>query len=234
MPSFIFCTSCIRNSSQYHYVNRYQRWINYYLTLLKELDANRLFLIDDGGTDGQKEIPLLQNELPDNLEHPVNLFRFTEGLGRNTDADFPGWWRSFLFSMEIAGKYGYKKIIHIESDFFIVSQKLKTFIREIDHGWTSLYSHFHGFPETAIQVICEDAFPLFHELRDQVRSANYRTTTLAEQLIPFTNINKDFIGDRIGEPNVLAKWMTDHISQFGKLDYLGQINIPQEMEVQQS
>lgn len=231
MRSFIFCTSCIRNNSQFHHVDRYNRWVNYYLPLMERLEADRLFLLDDGGLDGKTLIPCIHDELPDELEHPVNLFRFTEGLGRKTIADFPGWWRSFLFSMEIAIKYDYRKIIHIESDFFVVSSKLKRFIRETDQGWNSLYSHFHQFPETGIQIIGENVFPLFNDLKSSLQSSNYSTNTVAEQLIPFTNIKKNFIGDRIGEPHVLAKWMNDQIASFGKLDYISQINIPQEIQL---
>lgn len=228
MKSFIFCTSFIRNDSQDHYSHRYKRWINYYYPLLDSFDASRLFLIDDGGTDTSESVNVLCDPLPNELTDAVNMYRFNIHIGKNSSIDFPGWWRSFLFSIEIARKYGYKKIIHIESDFFVLSLRLKQFIRDSNQGWTSLYSHFYNFPETGIQIICEDVFDKFDELKDKLQLNSFRSDELAEYVIPFTNIKKDFIGDRIGEVNVLARWMDNYVHQLSELDYIGQMNVPAE------
>jgi hypothetical protein len=231
MRSFIFCTSYINSTSEDHKVNRYKRWVKYYLPLLKEFNADRLFLIDDGGNVIDNSFHLIQNDLPDTLEHEVNLYRFSDSLGRKTLVDFPGWWRSYLFSIEIARKYDYSKIIHIESDFFILSNRLKKFIGNASKGWSSLFSSYYNFPETAIQVICKDAFPAFEKLKKEMEYNNYVADSHAEYLIPFTKVKKNFIGDRIGDGQVYVKWINDQISQLSKLDYIGQINIPESIDL---
>lgn len=227
MKSFIFCTSCVRNNLATHYLNRYKRWINYNLALLDDLKADRLFLIDDGGNVEDDSFKIIQKKLPNQLTDKVYLYRFDNNLGRRSLHDYPGWWRSFLFAIEIAGKYGYNKIIHIESDYFVLSDKLKTFIRDVDQGWNCMYSDFFQFPEPAIQVICEDAFDNFRAVREELRENGYQATGSAEGTLPFTNVQKNFVGDRIGEIQVLAKWLDEDAGLLGKMDYVGQMNIPE-------
>lgn len=232
MRSFIFCTSCICNQSQYHYFKRYKRWIDYYSPMLQSFQADRLFMIDDAGSNADPSVNIIEDELPEELPDGVTLYRFKNRLGRPSQVHFPGWWRSFLFSIEIAKRYGYKKIVHIESDFFVLSPKLKRFIRDLNTGWISMYSHFYQFPETGIQVICEDAFPAFDKLKNDLQNRQYASSKLAEFMIPFTSIRKNFIGDRIGEETIWAKWLNEQIPLLAKLDYIGQMNVSIEAEHQ--
>jgi hypothetical protein len=222
------------NAAQHHLI-RYERWINYYAGRLTQLGADRLFLIDDGGSGGEEFAHILKNELPDQLTSSVNVYRFNTNMGRRSYIDFPGWWRSFLFSIEIARKYGYKKIIHLESDFFVLSERLQSFIASRNSGWTCLYSRHYDFPETCMQVICEDAFYLFDELKNFVQKNNYNPGEYAEKAIPFTNIEKEFIGDRLGDHLVLTDWLGRFLPMMGKLDFIGQmatsLSTERELEV---
>src|SRR5258708_4194171 len=230
MKSFIFCTSCMRPDIEFHQMRRYQRWINYYRSLMNELNADKLFLIDDGGTYDAPSLNVLYDFLPDKLTEPVNVYRFNDNLGRNSNIDYPGWWRSFLFSYEIAKKYSYDKIIHIESDFFILSPKLKEFVRNTSHGWNCLYSQHFDFPESALQVICQDSYHLLDKLQTTTRENSYKAIDCAEKMIPFTNIEKTFIGDRIGEDRVFAAWMDKHIPLMNRLDYIAQVHIRSQVD----
>lgn len=224
MRTFIFCTSCVNSQSWFHQSNRYKRWLNYYYPLMDNLQADHLFLIDDGGTGSDLPVNLLQGPLPDQLTSNLNMYRFSGSLGRKSSVDFPGWWRSFLFSIDIARKYGYKKFIHIESDCFIFSPRLIETISQLQHGWSSLFSPYYNFPETCMQVICEDAYPLFDELKEKITARQYRMNEYAECTIPFTNVMKDFTGDRLGEENVLASWLDRHPLLLSKLDFACQMN----------
>lgn len=230
MNSFIFCTSYINNNSNSHHRIRYQRWIRYYQSISKTLNADRLFLIDDGGVHGIEKIPLLEQNLPKFLPDPVYIYRFKDNLGRSSLNEFPGWWRSFLFSAEIARKYNYKKIIHVESDFFVLSEQLKQYIQNTTSGWTALYSTHFEFPETCMQIICEDAFHLLDKLNADLAMNGYKTKYYAEHLIPFTHVEKGFVGDRLGEPLVMAAWLESNISLLSRLDFMGQVNVAVELE----
>ncbi|OGC23695.1 hypothetical protein A2291_04250 [candidate division WOR-1 bacterium RIFOXYB2_FULL_42_35] len=217
MKTLIFCTSYTDNDPQ-----RYQNWINYYYPKINELGAEQLLLIDDGSkiTDLDPKLKVIKAEgpLPDTLESSLNMIHFRDNLGRTALLTYPGWWRSFTFSVKLAQKYSFDKIIHIESDYYVVSQKLIDYLKKIESGWTALWSETYRFPETAIQVICKDAFADLEKFYNKGVEFYQENKFFAEQKLPFTKVEKGFMGDRYGEnPNLLP---TD-IPQ--NADYVGQI-----------
>lgn len=125
------------------------------------------------------------------------IIRFDNNLGRQSGADYPGWWRSFLHSVKVANELGVDKIIHIESDAYIMTPRLVNFINEIESGWNVLWSPRYRFPETAIQVICRDQFEIFEKFKD--KHPDYSFPDIAERLLPFTAVHKQFKGDRYSD-----------------------------------
>jgi hypothetical protein len=228
MHSFLFCTSFIDKNDIRFDPLRYRKWIDYYAALKESLGIDHIFMIDDGSADPSLEqsapvnIISAEDELPDELPNKINIITFKEHLGRPSIEEHLGWWRSFTWSVKLAEKYGFEKIVHIESDFYIVSERLINFIHSMDKGWTSLFSSHFNFPETAIQIICKDSFDLLESARQKATAANYRITQLAEHTLPFTNICKDFTGDRIGEMRVLKQWVFDE-NEIRELDFYGQL-----------
>jgi hypothetical protein len=187
--------------------------------------AEFLFLIDDGSEDvniGLTTGILDPDDLPETLENRINFVRFEDNLGRPTHIDYQGWWRSFLFPIIIAQKYGFDKMIHIESDFYVVSQDLMEYIGNAFEGWTAFYSKFHMFPETGIQVICKDAFGEFIQFRRGAIDRDFKVRKSAEYHLPFTKIEKRFQGDRLGQLDVIAGWL-NIVDTPCRLDYVGQV-----------
>ncbi|OEZ81659.1 hypothetical protein JAB6_39230 [Janthinobacterium sp. HH104] len=125
------------------------------------------------------------------------IIRFDNNLGRQSGADYPGWWRSFLHSVKVANELGVNKIIHIESDAYIMTPRLVDFINEIESGWNVLWSPRYRFPETAIQVICRDQFEIFEKFKEN--HPDYSFPDIAERLLPFTTVHKQFKGDRYSD-----------------------------------
>lgn len=190
------------------------------------LNACELFIIDDGSpnTMFDHRVAIFNAlELPDTLKSKVNLIHFKDHLGRLSISDYPGWWRSFSFSIKLAEKYGFDKMIHIESDFYIVSRKMFDYIQKLSVGWTAFYSRYYDFAETAIQVICRDSFDSFNKIYCTATHQDYRFSEIAEYVIPFTNIEKNFYGDRFGERNVLQEWVKRKKMPID-IDYIGQLS----------
>ena len=71
------------------------------------------------------------------------------------------------------------------------------YIDNFNEGWLAMWCPRHGFPESSIQVICEDQFDKFKEVinlgEDSFRGKQ------AERSLPFTHVEKTFVGDRFGE-----------------------------------
>lgn len=228
MKSFLFCTSYINKEDIRFDPLRYRKWIDFYSPLTESLGVDDIFIIDDGSPDPalEQSIPVTilsaNDDPPVELSKQINIITFDKHLGRQSLEEHTGWWRSFTYSIKLAEKYGFEKIIHIESDFYILSERLIKYIHSLNTGWTSMYSSYFKFPETAIQVICKDSFNLLEKMRQTAAASGYRINRLAEFTLPFTNVCKDFIGDRIGEMPVLKEWMFNK-KVTNELDYYGQL-----------
>lgn len=222
MKSIIFCTSYIDDTNHF----RYEKWINYYLDKCELFNSDNLFLIDDGSPNAvfdEKIEVLSANNLPDTLNEKINLFHFENHLGRPGRRDYRGWWRSFTFSVKLAEKYDIDKLIHIESDYYVMSPGMMDYIANISEGWTVFYSSFYNFPETAIQVICKDSFEKLNQIHRRAVDSDYKFKKIAERVLPFSKVEKGFTGDRFGEIKVLRGWLKKYRLPL-EIDYAGQIN----------
>ena len=196
MKSIIFCTSFIKDAESWQ--SRYQRWLDYYETM--PINAIRKIMIDDGSPylPSEKIINTVHHSSSLSLHNDTNLIiRFDDNLGRQSGSAYPGWWRSFLHSINIANELAVDKIIHIESDAYILTPRLVNFINEIESGWHVLWSPRYKFPETAIQIICRDQFEVFEKFKNNNPSLSF--SDIAERLLPFTAIHQQFKGDRYSE-----------------------------------
>ncbi len=206
LRSFIFGTSYIRRDNGQNPAKRWARWLRYHSRRRHLFGAERLFLVDDGTAteDLALEVSVLcaDQELPAVLPDGPVMFRFSEHLGRLNGFAYPGWWRSFTFASQIARKYGYGKIIHIESDAFVVSRRMAEYVRSLSHGWTAMWCPRWQFPETCIQIVCAPHIDKLEQYYRAGRTFWFRYQSgngCAERALPFTDICRHFEGDRYGE-----------------------------------
>lgn len=196
MKTLVFCTSYINTQDAWNV--RYSRWLKYYEAT--DLHRDITAMIDDGATyiprDQGITIASEKSFLPKDFSG-VLLYRFDKRLGRISIKNYPGWWRSFLKSVQLARYFDADKIIHIESDAFILSQRLIDFLNNTNSGWHVMWSNHYQFPETAIQLICKDQFEIMENFANQYNSKG--APDIAENILPFSEVHKDFIGDRYSE-----------------------------------
>lgn len=195
--TLIFCTSFADTYQQWE--NRYKIWFNFVKN--SGLEKDQILIIDDGS-------PVLPNWtdlkickeplLPESVNDKYVLFQFSSRLGRRGLLDYPGWYRSYIFAGVWAKQNNFNKIIHIESDSFIFSEQLIEHINALSSGWTSLYCPSQNLPENCIQIICEDQIKKFLKFGRHDYDINFANKPI-ELLIPYTNIEKGFVGDRYGE-----------------------------------
>ena len=196
MTTLLFCTSYIDSPRAWE--ERYQRWLRYYQQ--GRLQADLLAMIDDGASH-VPEVPGLclagdDGALPARCDGLL-LYRFAERLGRPRVDHYPGWWRSFFKSLDLAEHFGADKIVHVESDAFLLTQRAFDCVNEARTGWHVMWCAHYGFPETAIQVICQDQFGALRDFRRRYESEG--ASDLAERILPFTHVHREFVGDRYSE-----------------------------------
>jgi hypothetical protein len=197
MRTLLFCTSWFDSKQLWN--NIYGRWLKYNTGAGKPFVFDHLLFIDDASPiapDDPRVEVIHEDEWPDTLP-PVALYRHRERLGRPAMLDYPGWWRSYFRSLDFARRYGFGKIIHAECDAYVLSQRLADHLNALDREWTSLWCPRYVWPETAIQVICQDEFAEMQLMCD----AGYQALKgrAAEFELPFSNIETRWTGDRYGD-----------------------------------
>lgn len=194
MRSVFFCTSYIADANTWR--TRYERWLQFHQKI--NFGDTRLVMIDDGSSfcPPTSQVAITQPE-GSLSEDQASIIRFPDRLGRSSLLSYPGWWRSFLHSVDVARAIGARKIIHVESDAFIISERMRDYINDLSEGWTTFWATSYNFPETAIQVICEDQFEAMSSFKEKPPES--LEGKFAEELLPFTHINREMIGDRYSE-----------------------------------
>ena len=212
--TLLFCTSFCGDAAAWH--GRQRRWLDHHLALPLEHDA--VFIIDDASPyvpadPDVRVLDALPSALPAGPQ--AYFYRFATREGRIGLTGHRGWWRSFLFSLEIARAYGFERIVHVESDAFLLTRRIVDRINATAEGWTAFWCPQYGVPEPALQVIARDQFDAMAAVG--ARGLDALTEALAELTIPFTRIERGFAGNRYGESRGRIP---------GYADYACQVNSP--------
>lgn len=214
MKTMIFCTSSI--DTKYDWYFKYKLWFDFIYSASHV--GTDLYMINDG--DISEEIvanielsggfSVIDNyNIPASVGSLQNIIIHKEKLGR---LHYKGWVRSFFSSLDIAEKRGYNKIIHIESDAFVLSDRLWKHFSDIKEGWEVLWCPRYNMPENAIQIICKDSFLEFRQQADRFKDGIRQG--IIENLLPYKKINKDFVGDRYGEIGLPFSNKMDYYCQY--------------------
>jgi hypothetical protein len=185
MKTLLFCTSYAANLNEWE--GRYKKWLNFHREYGPRADC--IAIIDDGS-------PVLP-EWKTESDRDGKIIHFPNNLGRQAHLEYPGWYRSFAYASKMAKRDGYEKVIHVESDAFLVSKRICEWVDSLTHGWHVMWCPKHNFHESAIQVICSDQIEAYSEFCSKDYEA-YRGQ-LMDRMFPYTQTHKEFNGDRYGE-----------------------------------
>lgn len=209
LQTLLFCTSFI--DSEETWLRRYRPWLDFAESM--PLDRVATFIIDDASTYCPDDPRLaIHSTLPHTLApRKVHFYRFDRHLGRAGLAGYTGWWRSFLFSLDIAQRYGFRRLVHIESDAYLLSQRAVDYVNGLTGGWTALWCPRYNIPETGIQIIVHDQFAALRSIA--AAGLEMCSATLAEISLPFTHVEKGLAGNRYGEYRTRIPKYADYACQ---------------------
>ena len=194
MKTLLFCASYANSKESWNH--RWRRWLDHHSTI--GLDHNQILIVDDGS-------PVLPDwsdcEVIEDLSALPNtkivIYHYKNNLGCGAPFEYPGLYRSLSTGIAYAVKYGFDKVSNIESDAFVLSQQLVKYINDVNNDWLAMWDHHFNIPELGINVaagaglkVCSSVFEQSYE--------NYKGKMLEVEL-PFTQVEKNFIGARYGE-----------------------------------
>jgi hypothetical protein len=207
--TLVFCTAFARTADVWDY--RYRTWLD--AILGSELQFERILLVDDGSPTlpNWSDVAIVHENSAPPDDAGIVLYHFSDHLGRVSDFDFPGWYRSFAYAGRYAQRNGYRKVVHIESDAFLISRRIRAYLNAIRNGWIATWCPRHNFPESGIQVIAGQAMSALAEVCERPNS-HFVTGNIEHQL-PFTHVEKAFKGDRYSEGQFFIPRDADYSTQ---------------------
>jgi hypothetical protein len=200
MRTLVFCTAYADDPSAW--ADRYRPWVD--AVLAGGLGAYQILLVDDGSASlpGWPDTHLVSVDvLGDAFDVPVRgpvlLAHFRQRRGRADVLNFPGWHRSFCFAALYAQRHQFDRVIHIESDAYVISRRAQDFLAGFSGGWAAFWATRYDMPESAIQVAAGEGVLAMAQFARQPYDALIGQTH--ERMMPFTAVEKRFDGDRYGE-----------------------------------
>ena len=214
MRTLVYCTAYADTPSAWD--TRYRRWVD--ALRRSGIHFDQLLMVDDGSAalPGWEDLAVLtQGQAPQPQDAvsaaPLLLYHFEQRLGRAALFDFPGWYRSFAFGAAYAKAHGFEKVIHLESDAFLVSERMRRTVDRLAAGWTIFWTEKYGFPEIAIQVVGPDQIDAlvafcaepYERMRGEIHEHHFRPT----------HVEKGLFGDRYGETAEAIPRNADYATQ---------------------
>jgi tetratricopeptide (TPR) repeat protein len=194
-----FCTSYVgaHLAPTDTWEQRYAMWRRTIVSY--RIRCDQVLIIDDGSPSlpDWRDVDVLHEGDARRSLAPAVLFRFARHLGRRGVSNFPGWVRSFFHAARYAEQNGFEKVIHIESDAFLTSDRMQAFVDEISDGWVAPWCPRWRRPESAIQIMAGAGLSAFAEFAH--RDVDDLAEAVIENELPFTWIEGSFRGDRFCE-----------------------------------
>lgn len=175
---------------------RVRRFLDWHLAHRLSLGVDEIFISDNASPTG----------LVNRLRSQGVWLRYQDHIERvNCENGYLYCWRH-LYTTKMLIELGYEKIIYIDSDCLLVSQRMVERVRALNDGWTAFWIAKYQFPSAELHVLCKDAFRIFHEFTKDPYPSHLGK--LMERALPFTRVDTEMAVDRWGETNLPQEpWM---------------------------
>lgn len=113
-----------------------------------------------------------------------------------TNHNYPSIWRAYWSVKELLNRF--ERVFYVATDARVVSQRLMNWMLSIESGWATLWSAEYQCAASEIQVITRDCVAFENFFAGPCNPDKYNGLH-EERVLPFTHIEKGFVGDRYGE-----------------------------------
>ena len=216
--SFIYAP-CIIDSE--HRLRRNIKWLDYYGPILNDFGVDHIWLIDNASP--MEELKKLGGEIynlkfdliePATTRPYLKILRYEQRFERVRFRVYHYFYRALFTGIQtLPRQFEYTKAIHIDTDVYVLSKRLAAYIKDSNTGWEAFWCKKYNFAESTFHIICQDSFHIGDKfIADSFPIEKYDDRD-AENIIPFTNVSKSFIGDRYGESSLVQAPAMDYYCQ---------------------
>lgn len=182
------------------------RWIEYYRDLKDQLGYDEILMVDNASTANQ--IAQFVRKAPE-----VKIMRRSTRITNLGKCGYGYWYKAHSIAASYALSRGYNRIIHIDTDAYVLTPRFCSFINSIETGWHTVWCDRWKFPEVNIQIIGgTNLLEAMLDFHSEVFLSFYPNEP-AEKHMPFTDVHKQFHGDRYGEMGVKQQPYMDYYCQ---------------------
>jgi hypothetical protein len=181
-------------------IRKTEKFLDYYtdpkvMEALGIKDTRDIWLVENGSS------PYLSDGIM--RKYGVGIKRYPKHLTRTAHLEYPYCWRGLYYCRDLFQEYDYNKVIHLNNDVFIISEKLANYIRDYkeEDGWWCPWCPKHGFKECDLQVIISTCPYYWRVTSPPYLQYNGRAM---ENVIEASH-EKDWIGDRHSEYGILEQ-----------------------------
>lgn len=168
---------------------RNQRYIQWNRTYRKEIGFDDIWMVDNGSKPNL--LANLLGQFPD-----LNIMRYPNLERTHHNNGYIYCWRALWFVRALIS-LGYEKIIFLDSDCYIISERLAEFVRSIESGWHAFKCQKYNFPTAEFNILTRNTFDVFLQYTNEAFES--KNGILMERDLPFTHVNSIFNCDRYGE-----------------------------------
>jgi hypothetical protein len=185
---------------------RNRQWFEHIKIIKPYLDFDEIYMVDNASN------PDLLEKFEKYTDYSINIHNCRVRLNRNSEHGYGYWYRAFGKAAKYAIDNNYDRIVHIDTDVYPLNKRILDKVNSLDTGWNCFWSEMHQYPESIFQVICYDQLQNMYDFMTG-DFLKFYPNGLAEKEIPWTNIIKDFKGDRFGEKRLLQTSDMDYYCQ---------------------
>lgn len=198
--------------------DRYQRnikWLDYMFSIKQHINFDEILFVDNASA----LLPKFKEEIK-KYNFPINIIECKVRFTRMTIHCYGFWYRAFARGTKYAIDHNYDKLLHLDSDVYLLNTKITDWCNKQNTGWVVPYCHVYDYPETTFQIICKDQLQNAEQwFREDF--LEFYPYDLAETRIPVTIVDKTWKGDRYGEQG---------LQQTSDMDWYGQLAVKTEIK----
>jgi len=215
MKTLLFCASYAQSKESWNH--RWRRWLDHHLSI--GLCIDQTLIVDDGSPvlPNWDDYVIVNSFADTQPKEKIVLYQHSDNLGFEAPFNYPGLYRSLQTGMAYAKKYGFERVLNVESDAFILSNKLVSYINNINNDWIALWEHHFNIPELGINIAAGNGLDKCCTVFEQ--PYNVYQGKMLEIELPFTKVEKSFVGARYGE---FADTVPENADYANQIDLLWQ------------
>jgi hypothetical protein len=200
--TLLFCTGW--SDTQNRWNDLFRVWFDH--VKKSNLHYDQIIIPDDGSTC-MPDPMWIEAEVIDSFSNrqptsEVVFYKFPDNLGNHHEQwQWLGCYRSIQLAAEYSQRYNFEKIIYLESDARLLSNRVCDYINTTNDTWTAMYCPKFNMPELGIMFCSGTQLETYYNTMSKTYNEHSPIgfARLLEKVFPFTHVEKNFVGDRYSE-----------------------------------